>query len=122
MSTSRSPIAWTEIPADDFSRAVAFYQNILDVEITTQDLGELKMGTFGGDYTGLAICRHPQFYFPGEQGPVVFLRAGDKMEEILSRVEVAGGAIVIPRREIGGGAGFMALFKDSEGNRIGVRP
>ena len=37
----------------------------------------------------------------------------------LAQVEKAGGKIVMPKTSTGGN-GFMALFKDTEGNRVAL--
>ncbi len=47
------------------------------------------------------------------------LNADGKMDAILARVAGAGGAVVLPRTSIGQ-HGFIALIKDTEGNRVGL--
>ena len=74
-----------------------------------------------GDEISGAICRHPQFYFPGKQGTILYFNGGDDLENVLSKVESAGGKILIPKRQISPERGYMALFEDTEGNRIGLR-
>jgi predicted enzyme related to lactoylglutathione lyase len=43
----------------------------------------------------------------------------DSIEEACKKVEDAGGAIILPKREIGQGMGWIAAFKDTEGNILG---
>ena len=46
----KNHISIFEIPATDFSRAVDFYQTILDISIQEIDMGGVLMGLFpGGD-------------------------------------------------------------------------
>jgi predicted enzyme related to lactoylglutathione lyase len=121
---SSSPDAWTvwtEIPVSDFTRARNFYEAVFDISMHVDDFGALKMGIFPHGTHGCAICYHEQFYQPGEQGPVVYFDGGQDLAQYLDRVEPAGGTIIIPKREIGNNRGCMALFKDTEGNRIGLR-
>jgi predicted enzyme related to lactoylglutathione lyase len=41
-----SCVKWFEIPAADFDRAVRFYSELLDVELTACDSGDEKMAFF----------------------------------------------------------------------------
>jgi predicted enzyme related to lactoylglutathione lyase len=43
----------------------------------------------------------------------------DSIEEASKKVEAAGGVIVLPRQQIGQGMGWIADFKDTEGNILG---
>ncbi len=45
---------------------------------------------------------------------------GADLSEPLSRVEGAGGKVLVPKTNIGEGMGYYALFIDSEGNRVGL--
>ncbi len=110
---------WIEIPVGDFDRAKQFYEQVFQTKIEVLDLGDLRMGTLK-DST-VAICHHPQFYFPGKEGPIVYFAAAEDMEAMQKRVVVAGGEVLIPWRVISPEQGSMALFLDSEGNRVGVR-
>lgn len=110
---------WIEIPAGDFDRAKQFYEHVFQAEIEVRELGELSMGTFGE--SAIAICHHPQFYFPGKEGPIVYFQAPEDMVAMQERVLAAGGELLISWRVISPEQGSMALFLDSEGNRVGVR-
>jgi len=63
----------------------------------------------------------PRFYKPSTEGTLVYFTAhsGDLSIE-LSRVEDAGGKVLQPKTQISPEPGFMALFIDSEGNRIAL--
>ena len=54
------------------------------------------------------------------------MNAGDDMDSILGRIDLAGGRIIMPKTLISDTSGYFALFIDSEGNRLalheGVRP
>ena len=115
-------VKWFEIPATDLDRAKVFYETCFDVELQPLSLGELKMLVFPADHTEItgAICLHPEFYHPSHQGSMVYLNADGKMEEILKRVDGGGGKIIVPRQAINDQFGFMAVFEDSEGNRVAL--
>jgi uncharacterized protein len=50
---------------------------------------------------------------------LLYLNANPDVQNVLDKVEAAGGKIVVPKMEIPG-YGFMAVFLDSEGNRIAL--
>src|SRR4051812_29633319 len=116
-------VNWVEIPAMDIYRAKTFYEAILQCEMKLLDLGVLKMSILPGDAQGIgaALCQHPEFYKPGTVGALVYLDGNPDLATVLNRVVEAGGQIIIPKRQISPELGFMAVFIDSEGNRLGLR-
>ena len=120
---SQSAISWFEIPVADLVRAKTFYENILGVTFQELNLANgLKMALFPVDADGIggALAQHKDFYFPGNQGPVVYLNANPDLQTVLDRVESAGGKVLMPKTQISEENGHMALFQDSEGNRIAL--
>ena len=53
---------------------------------------------------------------------LIYLDCGDDLELPLSKIEDAGGKVLLPKTKNGanGEFGFIAHFIDSEGNRIGL--
>lgn len=113
---------WIEIPVDDFDRAKAFYEQIFDMKITQVfDAGMFKMGIFpGGREVGCAICWGGH-YRPSSEGTVAFLNATPDLQRIEDRIEAAGGKVIYPKKLISKEQGYMGLFQDTEGNRLGLR-
>jgi predicted enzyme related to lactoylglutathione lyase len=56
-------------------------------------------------------------YEPSKNGTLVYLNGGDDLSVPLSRVEKAGGKILIPKMSLGPN-GFKAHFLDTEGNQV----
>lgn len=110
---------WLEIPVTDFNRAKNFYDSIFAINISVHDLGVLKMGIFPSDKHGCAICQG-EAYRPGEAGPIVYLNANPDLSVIEEKIVKHGGSIVISKRLISLDFGYMALFKDTEGNRLAL--
>ena len=112
-------INWFEIPANNFERAKAFYETVLGVEMMMPfpDMkyamfpANMQQGEIGG---GLV---EEKGYEPSETGALIYLNGGDDLSVPLSRVEGAGGKIMINKTSIGAN-GFMGQFIDTEGNRI----
>ena len=116
-------VGWFEIPVTDMDRAKGFYEAVFGIEIAVHDLGGLKMGWFPFDHekpgaTG-SLVQHEQYIPSDTHGSVLYFSCDDLSNE-LGRVESAGGGVMQAKTEIGGGHGFMALVKDTEGNRIAL--
>ena len=118
-SDKRSWTHWFEIPASDFDRAKNFYEAIFKMEVQATDFGGFKMGIFPHNEVGCAIC-HGEGYTPGTEGATVYLDASPDLEAVLSQVENAGGKILQGKKQISPEHGFMALFIDSEGNKMAL--
>jgi predicted enzyme related to lactoylglutathione lyase len=116
----RNAINWFEIPASDFERAVKFYSDILGTPLRKEDFGGLPHGYFPSEDPGVGgAVVFGEGYVPSMTGATVHLNPNGKIEEILSQVEAAGGQIILPKQDIGGGV-ELALIIDTEGNKIGL--
>lgn len=119
----KNAVAWFEIPAKDLKRAKKFYESIFGFEMIDMDLGdELKMTMFPVEEEGVggALCEHEEFYKPSKNGALVYLSADPDLKRVLDKVEKNGGEILQPKTKITDDYGFMAIFVDSEGNRIAL--
>jgi predicted enzyme related to lactoylglutathione lyase len=113
-------INWFEIPADDFDRAKDFYSTVLDAELAAQEMMGTKMAflpTEGEGAVGGAICAG-EMHKPSSAGAVLYLNGGEDLSAPLSRVEAAGGKVVMPKTKISDEIGYMAFFTDTEGNKV----
>lgn len=112
---------WIEIPVADIDRAAKFYEKLLGVQLTDFVAGKTKMKLFPEDeHISGALVYNPEYYFPGEQGPLVYLNMGDSMQKALDFIENSGGELLIDKRQISEEFGYMAVIKDSEGNRLAL--
>ncbi len=112
-------VSWFEIPAADFNRAVSFYNKVMEIEMIESEMFGTRMGFFptnGGNITGAVA--HGEGYEPGPQGVRIYLNGGSDLAVPLSRVEDAGGQIIVPKTKISPEAGYFALFSDTEGNLV----
>jgi hypothetical protein len=113
-------VSWFEIPAYDLHRAATFYNTIYNMQMEVVHNGEFTMAYFQANKgIGGALIQGPGCY-PNESGVLIYLNAGDDMDSILGRIELAGGRIVMPKTLIAAQAGYFALFIDSEGNRLAL--
>lgn len=70
---------------------------------------------------GGAIVDSGGFHKPSStDGPLIYLNGNPDLQQILDKVEEAGGKIMVPKTEISPEYGSMAVIIDTEGNRIGL--
>lgn len=111
-------INWFELPSNNFERAVKFYSDVLGSGLQPMDHPEMKMAFFPTTEKGVGGCvTHGNGNKPNAEGALVYLNGGDDLGVPLSKVEKAGGKVIMPKTAIGEN-GFMAIFNDTEGNRV----
>jgi predicted enzyme related to lactoylglutathione lyase len=82
--------------------------------------GEFAMAYFPVDKgIGGALIYGPGCV-PSDTGTLVYLNAGNDLDGILGRVDLAGGRVIMPKSLVSEAAGWFALFIDSEGNRVAL--
>ena len=115
----KSYISMFEIPATDISRAINFYQALLDIKIEKMDVEGMQMGIMpyeGQMVTGVII--QAKEYKPSADGVTMYLNAGENLQVVLDRVEKNGGQILVPKTAHADESGYFAIFLDSEGNKM----
>ncbi|MBK8700617.1 MAG: VOC family protein [Saprospiraceae bacterium] len=118
-------ISWFEIPTADIDRAQRFYETIFDTSLINMDNAAIKMRAFPvedmmTDIAG-ALVHHDEFYKPSENaGCLIYLNGNPDLQQVLDRIEAAGGKILVPKTQISPEYGFMAVFLDTEGNRVAL--
>jgi hypothetical protein len=114
-------INWFEIPAKDIARAISFYKKILNVEIHETEMMGTKMGFLPSDGKNVSgAIVQGEDYTPTSDGAVLYLNGGDDLQNPLSRIEAAGGKIIVPKTQISPEIGYFAMFIDTEGNRMAL--
>ena len=68
---------------------------------------------------GGSVVQHEE-YTPSTNSVLIYFDTGDDMQAVLDRIEPNGGKILQGKTLITEGVGYMALFLDSEGNRIAL--
>lgn len=111
-------ISWFELPATDLDRATNFYQKVMGYELQRMEMGGTTMAFFSSTDDGVGGCvTFGDGNKPNSEGALVYLNGGDDLSVHLSRVDEAGGSVVMPKTQIGEN-GFMGVFMDTEGNRV----
>lgn len=121
MNDMNNFVSLFEIPATDISRAIQFYQTILDINIEQMEIPGMEMGVFPYEnqmVTG--VIMKGEDYKPTANGVTIYLNGGDNLQTILDKVEKNGGKILVPKTPHADENGFFALFLDTEGNKLGL--
>ncbi len=114
-------INWFEIPVKDFDRAKTFYSALFGTEVQEMPHPTFRYGMLPCDMekgVGGGIVQGEGFE-PSMNGSLVYLNGGEDLNGPLSRVEAAGGKVLMPKTSIGPN-GFMAHFTDTEGNKVAL--
>ncbi|GAB3035967.1 VOC family protein [Bowmanella dokdonensis] len=116
-----NPFGWVEIPAMDLARAQTFYQQVFAYQFDTLEMGETMMAMFPFDHekpNASGALVKGEGYVPQKQGFLVYFSVED-VAPTLKNITKAGGKVLQEKMSIGE-HGFIGLFEDSEGNRLGL--
>lgn len=87
-----------EIPATEISRAIDFYQSILEIEIEKMDFPGIQMGLFPTEEQKVVgVLMQGEGYTPSANGVTIYLDGGDNLQVVLNKVEKNGGTIIVPK-------------------------
>jgi hypothetical protein len=111
-----------EIPADDVTRARAFYEKTFGWTIK-----QFPMPAGGPEYYGVTTRKKGEDgidgglmkrNMPGQ--PFANYVSVKSIDDFNEKIQANGGVIVMPKQEIAPGMGWIAVFKDPEGNLMGL--
>ena len=117
-----NPIVHFEIPADDVARAQTFYQNVFGWKIK-----QFPMPAGAPEYYGVTTRKEGEAgingglmkrNMPGQ--PFANYIAVKSIDDFVGKIQTNGGSVVMPKQEIAPGMGSIAVFKDTEGNMMGL--
>ena len=124
-------IVWADIPVADMDRASKFYAHVLGMPVGPVP-GMDGIALFGmmptTDQPTPPISNEPivsaDLYLggnPGGEGTTIYFSAMGDINGMVARVREAGGEILEEPQNRGPMVGWVAFFRDSEGNRIGIQ-
>jgi predicted enzyme related to lactoylglutathione lyase len=102
-------------------RAINFYTAVFSFEFKKEiiDHNEMALFPFSDESKGISgALAKGEIYKPTQNGVVIYFRTTD-IDKTLELVVNSGGEILYPKTS-NGDLGFVAEFKDSEGNRIAL--
>jgi len=122
MDTTTNALNWFEIPATDIQRSKKFYETIFDIEMTLMEMEGSKFAMFPfepGTGKASGAIAEGEYHKPSSEGSFVYLNANPAMDNVLAKVEAAGGKIVQTKFSIGEN-GNIAYIMDTEGSVVGI--
>ena len=113
--------AYFEIPVNDLNRAMRFYSSIFACEFQKDQIHGNEMAFFpfmegAAGITG-ALAKG-EIYKPSVSGTLIYLSTKD-LDQTLIKIQAEGAEILFPKTEVSG-YGWVAEFKDCEGNRVAL--
>ncbi|MEW6468400.1 MAG: VOC family protein [Bacteroidota bacterium] len=123
MEKEANVLNWFEIPVTDFARAKKFYETVFNIQMSEHQMGPYKMGFFpyemgSGKLSGAII--QGEGYQPCGKGTLIYFNGNPDLSDPLSRVEKAGGTILLPKTQITPEIGYQAYILDTEGNKVAI--
>lgn len=115
-----NPVIYFEIPVQDMERAIRFYSAVFKLEFEEEviDGNEMALFPFSAEATGISgALAKGEIYKPTTDGVLIYFNTAN-IDQTLSLALANGGHLLY--RKTDNGNGFVAEFKDSEGNRIAL--
>lgn len=113
--------SYFEIPVSDLDRAIRFYSEVFECEFFKETIHQNEMAFFPFDSKKEGITgalAKGETYKPSLNGTLIYLGVSN-IEKVLERVLKQNGEILFPITPVAD-IGFVAEFKDSEGNRVAL--
>lgn len=123
MTANENALNWFEISVSDISRAKKFYEAIFGIEMYQENMMGMEMAYFpsdmgNGKVSGAIV--QSENHKPSMDGAKIYLNGNPDLDNALSKIEAAGGQILMPKTKISDEIGYMAFFIDSEGNNVAL--
>jgi len=112
---------WFEIPTEDLDRAIGFYEMLLGQKMRVEVFGE-RIAMFPSSVKGVGGCLvQRDFQRPSENGALVYLNCDSGLDAAIERLAASRtGKLVLGKREVPGGFGWIACVRDTEGNHVAL--
>ncbi len=118
-------VVWFELPVNDLNRAKNFYESVFATTMAT-DARFPELAIFPRRHdtasTGALAVTHDSKIEgrPSTDGAVVYLNCDGELDAVLKRAQAAGGQLLQEVAQLPGGMGWIAQFRDLDGNRVGL--
>ena len=121
MKRSSNPVVYFEIPVTDMDRAIRFYTAVFNFTFKKDTIDHNQMALFpftaaNGGISG-ALAKG-EIYKPSINGTLIYFTTAD-IDQTLGLALQNGAELLYPKTA-NGPLGYVAEFKDSEGNRIAL--
>lgn len=119
LNTKHNRVCWCDIHVADLNRAVAFYSAVLNIEVSTESMGDVTFGVLQHEEgNGGCLVVDPD-RISRDAGILVYFNVDGRLRDAVRQTTNTGGEILEPVHSIGP-HGFRAIVRDSEGNRCAL--
>ncbi len=123
MNENVNTLNWFEISVSDLARAKKFYETVFSIEMNEMEMMGMQMAFFpstngNGKVSGALV--QSNMHKPSADGAKIYFNGNPDLQNALSKVEDAGGKVLIPKGQINEEVGYMAFFVDTEGNQVAL--
>ena len=116
---TRNRAVWVDIPVVDLDRAADFYRNVLNIEVSREQFGDVAFCVLEhAEGNGGCLVVSPEQVAPNG-GLLVYLNVDGRIRDAVAKIGENGGEVIEDVHSIGP-HGFRSLVRDSEGNRIAL--
>ena len=118
-------MVWFELPVTDLERAINFYEIAFATQLRTDErfpgLAIFPRPVDDAVTGALAVSHDPRHEGrPSTDGAIVYLNCDGDLDGVLKRAKAAGGELLQEVAQLPGGMGYIAQFRDLDGNRVGL--
>lgn len=114
-------MVWFELPVNNLERATAFYEIAFATNLKTDTrFPGIAMFPRANDEAVTGALAEATSASPSTDGAVVYLNCDGDIDGVLKRAKAAGGQVLQEVAQLPGGMGWIAQFRDLDGNRVGL--
>jgi len=118
-------LVWFELPVTDLDRATQFYETVFGAKLATDErfpgIAMFPRRHESAATGALAVTHDPIIEgSPSTDGAVIYLNCDGELDAVLKRAKAAGGKLLQEVAQLPGDMGWIAQFRDLDGNRVGL--
>ncbi len=112
-------VLWLDIPVENLTRAISFYQAILDTQVLANQTNDSASFQYGKTGTGITLIKVDCPIAPASFAITPYLNCNGRLERAIAQAKLYGGDIVKNIHTMKP-FGIRAIILDSEGNQIAL--
>ena len=114
-------MVWFELPVNNLERATEFYEIAFATHMRTDSrFPGIAMFPRATDDAVTGALAETSEASPSTDGAIIYLNCDGDIDGVLKRAQAAGGEVLREVAQLPGGMGWIAQFRDLDGNRVGL--